>query len=397
MMQHARTLCPVEMPLLARSKTLPATGEVPGGQTGVSSRLTLRGLKKALGSTAAVNGIDLDIAAGESVVLLGPSGCGKTTTLRMVAGFLQPDSGEIYLDGVLASSASFALPPEKRRLGMVFQTYAIWPHKTVAENVAYGLKMAGNRRADVKAGVASVLDLVQLGALADRYPAELSGGQQQRVALARALATRPSLLLLDEPLSNLDASLRDEMRFELRTLQRELGITSLYVTHDQEEALVLADRIVVMNRGEIEQIGTPEEIYRTPASRFVGNFVGTANLLEGTVVAVDRNAGRVLLAPDIGGTFWSAAPGRWVETAAVGVRATALLRPQDLRFVEEARSPEERPIQADFVSDAFLGGHYEIKLRACETLLRVQARQRIPVTDGKAQLWARPGAAWIVT
>ncbi|MEO9338816.1 ABC transporter ATP-binding protein [Mesorhizobium sp. SB112] len=362
----------------------------------ISARLVLRGLKKKLGDTAAVNGIDLEVATGESVVLLGPSGCGKTTTLRMVAGFLQPDAGEIHLDGVMASDASFALPPEKRHLGMVFQTYAIWPHKTVAENVAYGLKMAGKRRAEIQAGVTSALELVQLGSLAKRYPAELSGGQQQRVALARALVTRPSLLLLDEPLSNLDASLREEMRFELRNLQRDLGITSLYVTHDQDEALVLADRIVVMNKGRIEQIGTPEEVYRKPASRFVGSFVGSANLLDGTVVKVDAKAGRVLLKLDIGGQFWSNGPKAWVEQVVVGAQATTLLRPQDVRFKVETSASEEQPIEANFVSEAFLGRHYELKLQAADTLLRVQARERGSFVDGKTRLWARPDSAWIV-
>lgn len=382
--------------MLASFQTSPTRTAASEDAEGAPARLVLRGLKKSLGDTAAVNGIDLSVTTGESVVLLGPSGCGKTTTLRMVAGFLQPDGGEIHLDGVLASDAHFALPPEKRRLGMVFQTYAIWPHKTVAENVAYGLKMAGRRRAEVQAGVASALELVKLGTLASRYPAELSGGQQQRVALARALATRPSLLLLDEPLSNLDAALREEMRFELRSLQRELGITSLYVTHDQDEALVLADRIVVMNKGRIEQIGTPEEVYRTPASRFVGSFVGTANLLDGTVVKIDAKADRVLLALDIGGQFWSNAPRSWLAQVAVGARATTLLRPQDLRFKAEAAVSEQQPIEPTFVSEAFLGGHYELKLRAGDTLLRVQSRQRGAFVDGKTRLWARPDSAWIV-
>lgn len=380
----------------ASSLHLPTQRTASQDNESVSARLVLRGLKKKLGDTAAVNGIDLEVATGESVVLLGPSGCGKTTTLRMVAGFLQPDAGEIHLDGVMASDANFALPPEKRHLGMVFQTYAIWPHKTVAENVAYGLKMAGKRKAEIQAGVTSALELVQLGSLAKRYPAELSGGQQQRVALARALVTRPSLLLLDEPLSNLDASLREEMRFELRNLQRDLGITSLYVTHDQDEALVLADRIVVMNKGRIEQIGTPEEVYRKPASRFVGSFVGSANLLDGTVVKVDAKAGRVLLKLDIGGQFWSNAPKGWVEQVAVGARATTLLRPQDVRFKVETSASEEQPIEANFVSEAFLGGHYELKLQAADTLLRVQARERGAFVDGKTRLWARPDSAWIV-
>ncbi|WGD30539.1 ABC transporter ATP-binding protein [Ancylobacter sp. WKF20] len=364
--------------------------------TQAPARLELRNLRKALGDTAAVNGIDLKVAPGESVVLLGPSGCGKTTTLRMVAGFLQPDGGEVHLDGVLSSSASFVLPPEKRRLGMVFQTYAIWPHKTVADNVAYGLEVAGRRRAEIKAEVAAVLDLVQLAPLANRFPAELSGGQQQRVALARALATKPSLLLLDEPLSNLDASLREEMRFELRELQKNLGITTLYVTHDQDEALVLADRIVVMNKGRIEQIGTPEEVYRTPATRFVGSFIGIANLLDGDIVSVDRAGERVLVALDIGGRIWSRAPQAWLANAAAGSRASVLLRPQDIKLEAPDDPGVEQAIGAAFISESFLGEHYELKLAAGETLLRVQSRRRGTFPEGRAQLWARPGSAWVV-
>ncbi|MDQ0350102.1 ABC transporter ATP-binding protein [Ancylobacter vacuolatus] len=360
------------------------------------ARLELRDLRKKLGDTAAVNGIDLRVAPGESVVLLGPSGCGKTTTLRMVAGFLQPEGGEIHLDGKLASSASFALPPEKRHLGMVFQTYAVWPHKTVADNVGYGLVVAGKKRAEIEREVAAVLDLVQLGDLAKRYPSELSGGQQQRVALARALATKPTLLLLDEPLSNLDASLRQEMRFELRALQKRIGITTLYVTHDQDEALVLADRVVVMNKGRIEQVGTPEQVYRTPASRFVGNFVGTANLLEGAIVTVDRAAGRVSVALDAGDIATARASAGWLATATPGQRATLLLRPEDIRFDRPEKPDQQTGLDVQFVSAAFLGSRYELQLTAKDTPLRVQSRTPGTFTDGRARLWFRPDSAWVV-
>ncbi|MDF2620699.1 MAG: transporter, binding component [Xanthobacteraceae bacterium] len=383
------------MPALAAAVDWTAPTSASAADAG-RARLELRGLRKTLGDTAAVNGIDLRIASGESVVLLGPSGCGKTTTLRMVAGFIQPDGGEIHLDGVLASNASFALPPEKRRLGMVFQTYAVWPHKTVTDNVAYGLEVAGRSRAEIKAETGAVLDLVQLGGLANRFPAELSGGQQQRVALARALATKPSLLLLDEPLSNLDATLREEMRFELRGLQKNLGITTLYVTHDQDEALVLADRIVVMNKGRIEQIGTPEEVYHRPASRFVGGFIGIANMLEGEVAAVDRVGGRVLVALDAGDRLWSRAPERWLADATPGSRATVLLRPQDIKLERPEQPDQEAGTEATFVSETFLGNHYELKLQAGGTLLRVQSRVRGTFEDGRTRLWARAGSAWVV-
>ena len=374
----------------------PAAGIVPDVATDQPARLELRNLRKRLGDTAAVNGIDLKVAPGESVVLLGPSGCGKTTTLRMVAGFLQPEGGDIHLDGVLASNASFALPPEKRHLGMVFQTYAVWPHKTVAENVGYGLVVAGKKRAEIDREVAAVLDLVQLGDLAKRYPSELSGGQQQRVALARALATKPSLLLLDEPLSNLDASLRQEMRFELRALQKRIGITTLYVTHDQDEALVLADRVVVMNKGKIEQVGTPEEVYRTPASRFVGNFIGTANLLEGTIINVDVTAGRVSVALDAGDIATARAPAGWLAKAAPGQRATLLLRPEDIRFDRPEKPDQQTGLEVQFGSASFLGSRYELQLTARDTPLRVQSRTPGTFIDGRARLWFRPDSAWVV-
>jgi ABC-type Fe3+/spermidine/putrescine transport system ATPase subunit len=260
---------------------------VPQSRPENGTRLQLNGLAKSLGGSTVVDGVDLTINEGESVVLLGPSGCGKTTTLRMVAGFLDPDSGEIYLEGKLASGNGHSVPTERRNLGMVFQSYAVWPHKTVFENVAFSLAMARLDRAAIRSRVQQVLELVQLGRHAERYPPDLSGGQQQRVALARAIVNQPTLLLLDEPLSNLDAGLREEMRFELKRLHRDRGMTMLYVTHDQDEALVLADRIAVMNRGRIEQLDTPEAIYRRPASRFVASFVGSTNLIEGEVVGKD--------------------------------------------------------------------------------------------------------------
>ncbi|MDF2995256.1 MAG: transporter, binding component [Xanthobacteraceae bacterium] len=380
-------------PSSAALRTVP---DVTATDTQPRPRLELRNLHKRLGDTAAVNGIDLKVAPGESVVLLGPSGCGKTTTLRMVAGFLQPDGGEIHLDGRLASDASFTVPPEKRRLGMVFQTYAVWPHKSVAENVGYGLEVAGKKRADVDAEVAAMLELVQLGDLARRFPAELSGGQQQRVALARALATRPSLLLLDEPLSNLDAALRQEMRFELKALQKRIGITTLYVTHDQDEALVLADRVVVLNKGRIEQVGTPEEVYRTPSSRFVAGFIGTANLLEGTLSSIDRARGRVSVRLDAGDTAWANASAKWLASAVSGQRVTLLLRPEDVRFERPEHPDQEAGILASAGSASFLGSRYELQLDVAGTPLRVQSRTPGRFEDGRARLWFRPDSAWVV-
>jgi len=244
----------------------------------------LNGLTKRFGeNVAAVRDLTLEVQHGELVSLLGPSGCGKTTTLRLIAGFLEPDAGEIWVGEQCLSSAGQSVPPERRGMGMIFQSYAVWPHKTVTENVAYGLKFRQAAGGDLEKRVKDALALVRLEAFADRYPGELSGGQQQRVALARALVVEPAILLLDEPLSNLDANLREEMRFEIRRLHDAFQITTIYVTHDQAEAMVTSDRIAVMNTGRIEQVGTPEEVYERPATAFVAGFIGRANLLKGRV------------------------------------------------------------------------------------------------------------------
>jgi ABC-type Fe3+/spermidine/putrescine transport system ATPase subunit len=247
-----------------------------------AATLSLEQISCVFGTYTAVDRLDLRIAPGEFVSLLGPSGCGKTTTLRMIAGFTRPTAGVIRMDGKVISSPDMTLPPEKRQMSMIFQSYAIWPNMTVAQNVAFGLKLRHLDRDTVRARVTEILGTVRLGALADRYPAELSGGQQQRVALARAMVIEPRVLLLDEPLSNLDASLREEMRFEIRRLHDQFGFTTVYVTHDQGEAMVTSDRIAVMNGGRIEQIDAPFEIYTRPRTRFVASFIGRTNLMQGT-------------------------------------------------------------------------------------------------------------------
>jgi len=253
--------------------------------------VSLRALTLRYGDVAAVESLTLDVKPGELVALLGPSGCGKTTTLRLVAGFLTPEAGEIWVGDRCVSSAASVVPPERRRMAMIFQSYALWPHMTVAQNVAYGLRFKPQlSRADRDRRVREMLGVVQLAGYEDRYPGELSGGQQQRVAVARALVVEPEILLLDEPLSNLDANLRDEMRLEIRRLHETFGITTLYVTHDQAEAMVISDRIAVLQQGRVVQVGSAEEIFHQPRTRFVAEFIGRTNLLEGVAVSPDAVA-----------------------------------------------------------------------------------------------------------
>ncbi|HEY5794755.1 MAG TPA: ABC transporter ATP-binding protein [Bosea sp. (in: a-proteobacteria)] len=248
------------------------------------ARLSIEHLRKTYGDLTVVDDVNIDIADGEFLVLLGPSGCGKTTTLRMVAGFIAPSAGKI----TIGERDVTTLPPWKRNCGLVFQSYALFPHMTVAENVAFGLEMRKISPADRAPRVAEALRLVQLAGFDERYPRQLSGGQQQRVALARALAMEPDVLLLDEPLSNLDAKLRQEVRVEIRDLQRKLGLTTIMVTHDQEEALTMADRLVVMEKGKVRQIGTQRELYEKPADRFVAGFIGRSAFLDGEITAPGR-------------------------------------------------------------------------------------------------------------
>ena len=245
------------------------------------STITIKELSKSFGNVEVLKPFTDTFKDGEFITLLGPSGCGKTTMLRLIAGFEKPTSGEILIGDNVVSGGKTFLPPEKRGIGMVFQSYAVWPHMNVFDNVAYPLKIAGIKKEEIKERVEKVLEIVHLSQYKDRAPSELSGGQQQRVALGRALIAKPKLLLLDEPLSNLDAKLREEMRFEIKEIQKRLGITVVYVTHDQIEAMTMSDRIILINKGVVQQIGTPEEIYRNPVNPFVANFVGRVNFIKG--------------------------------------------------------------------------------------------------------------------
>ncbi|MAC80531.1 MAG: polyamine ABC transporter ATP-binding protein [Rhodobacteraceae bacterium] len=250
------------------------------------SSVSLRNIVKQFGTFTAVHKANLDIPEGAFVTLLGPSGCGKTTNLRMIAGLLDPTEGEILIGGKRVND----IPIHKRNLGIVFQNYALFPHKTVAENVAFGLKYRDIAKSDIAGRVQAALDLVQLPHVGDRYPKALSGGQQQRIALARAIVIQPDVLLLDEPLSALDANLREDMRVELKRIQDRIGVTTVFVTHDQSEALAMSDKIVVMSAGRIEQVGTPEQVYNTPASEFVANFLGASNIMEGRCASAGPNS-----------------------------------------------------------------------------------------------------------
>ncbi|MBI4624211.1 MAG: ABC transporter ATP-binding protein [Verrucomicrobia bacterium] len=282
----------------------------------MSAKVELCGVTKRFGAFEAVSEVSLEIAAGEFLTLLGPSGCGKTTLLRLIAGFEQPTSGTIWLGGVEVTH----LPPYRRPVNQVFQSYALFPHLSVWENVAFGLRMQRVPAAEVTDRVRQALELVSLAGFDARRPQELSGGQKQRVALARALVCRPQVLLLDEPLSALDAKLRQAMQLELKRLQRQVGITFVYVTHDQEEALTMSDRIAIVNRGRIEQFGSPHEIYHRPATAFAADFIGQANLLDTRLIAADGSGARVRLAGGLELVLRAAAWPAGVETALVSIR-----------------------------------------------------------------------------
>ena len=291
------------------------------------SRLELRGLRKSYGAVTAVDDFSLAVAPGSFTTLLGPSGCGKTTVLRIVAGFVEPDAGSV----LIASKDQAGLPPNLRGVGMVFQDYALFPHMSVRANVEYGLRMRKVPRAVRAERVASALELLDLVAAADRYPHELSGGQQQRVALGRVVALEPDVLLMDEPLSNLDAKLRLRLRSELKSLQRSLGITTLYVTHDQEEALSLSDRVVVMDHGRVQQVGTPQDVYQRPANAFVADFVGQANRLPLAVIEVTKER---LMATALGQQLEVRLPDQ--RRPQPSTNGFALVRPEHVRLLGPA-------------------------------------------------------------
>ena len=343
------------------------------------SKLMLRNVSRTFGNVTAVENFNLALEEGELVSLLGPSGCGKTTTLRMIAGFMAPTSGTIELDGEVISSPTSSLPPEKRKMSMIFQSYAIWPNMTVAENVGFGLQVRKVKPDEIRRRVDEILEKVQMGGLRERYPAELSGGQQQRVALARAIVVKPAVLLLDEPLSNLDANLREEMRFEIRRLHDEFRITTVYVTHDQAEAMVTSDRIAVMNQGRVEQIDAPYALYGRPNTRFVAGFIGRTNFVEG------KCDGEIV---DFGG--FSVPRHALQSHGSLPQDVLVSIRPQSIHLLKQnpGAGGGRCSAQGRVERRAYLGEYwdYYVRLPGTAQILRVTARAQ-DVFEVNAPVW----------
>ena len=316
--------------------------------------VTIKHITKAFGDNVVLKEFNETFQEGEFITLLGPSGCGKTTMLRIIAGFEKPTTGELYIDDQLVSGGKTFIPSEKRNVGMVFQSYAVWPHMNVYDNVAYPLSIKKVPKAEIKKSVDHVLDIVHLGQYAQRFPNQLSGGQQQRVALARALVAAPKLLLLDEPLSNLDAKLRESMRFEIKEIQRQLGITVVYVTHDQTEAMAMSDRLFLINRGVVQQCGTPEEIYNQPANQFVADFLGKVDFFKG-----ESANGRIVF-PKMGGQSFA------YDGPRTG-KVEVAVRPENLFFTEEG------VLEGTLEAQYYLGDVDDCRVRVGETLVRVIA------------------------
>ncbi|OLC12833.1 MAG: hypothetical protein AUH29_15100 [Candidatus Rokubacteria bacterium 13_1_40CM_69_27] len=347
-------------------------------------------LTKRYGEVAAVEGLSLEVKPRELVALLGPSGCGKTTTLRVVAGFLRPEAGEIWVGDRCLSSPSAVVPPERRRMAMIFQSYALWPHMTVAQNVAYGLRFKQEvSRAERERRVREILKVVHLEGFESRYPGELSGGQQQRVAVARSLVVEPEILLLDEPLSNLDANLREEMRFEIRRLHEAFGITTLYVTHDQAEAMVISDRIAVLYRGRLVQIGTAHQLFEQPRTRFVADFIGKTNLIDGVAAAPDRVAR--------GGLSLRVASASLKPGAAV----TVSIRPHEIALAPASspRTPGEgvNVLRGTVQRTSYLGDaiDYQVQVDGSDVVLRVAGPPPAAVRAGQEVTLTLPAAACV--
>ena len=342
--------------------------------------IEIQNLFKRFKDVVAINRIQLEINKGEMLTLLGPSGCGKTTTLRCIAGLEKPDEGDIVIDGKPMLSQGF-VQPSQRGIGMVFQNYAVWPHMKVFNNIVYGLKLQKIPKQQIRERAQQVLELVGLAGLQDRYPSQLSGGQQQRVALARALVTNPKVLLLDEPLSNLDAKLREELRFEIKSLVRRMGITSVYVTHDQAEAMVISDRIAVMDSGNVVQIGTAHEIYEKPANKFVADFIGTMNFMPGEVVEVLPDATGVYVRTEFSEKILCTTSGK--TAASPGEKVYASIRPEDVEVFTEPPQAVENLFKGIIAYKAYLGNFLFFFVNINDTMIRVQVPHHMPQEEGE--------------
>jgi len=342
--------------------------------------IEIQNLFKRFKNVVAVNRIQLEVNKGEMLTLLGPSGCGKTTTLRCIAGLEKPEEGDIVIDGQPMLSQGF-VQPSKRGIGMVFQNYAVWPHMKVFNNIVYGLKLEKISRQRIQERAQQVLELVGLDGLEERYPSQLSGGQQQRVALARALVRNPKVLLLDEPLSNLDAKLREELRFEIKSLVRRMGITSVYVTHDQAEAMVISDRIAVMNSGDVVQIGTAHEIYEKPANRFVADFIGTMNFMSGEVVQVLQDTDTVYVRTEFSEKMLCTTNSITAKTP--GTKVYASIRPEDVEVFTEPPQARENLFKGTIAHKAYLGNFLYFFVSVNDTMLRVQVPHHLPQEEGQ--------------
>jgi spermidine/putrescine transport system ATP-binding protein len=342
----------------------------------------LRGVVKHFGPRAAVDHVSLAIPPGQFYSLLGPSGCGKTTTLRLIAGFERPEEGDVFIHGVRVND----LPAYRRKVSTVFQSYALFPHLTVGDNVAFGLRQAGVAGEEIRRRVAQALDMVQLPTYRDRPIQQLSGGEKQRVALARSMVLEPEVLLLDEPLAALDQKLRRDMRLELKRLQRAAGITFLFITHDQEEALVLSDAIAVMHRGRLEQVGTPEEIYRRPSSRFVAGFIGSSNYIGGRGSGV---TGQGLQITTPGGNCLVAPASD--RAPAAGVDAGILIRPELVHISNGAIPDGAQRVAGRVIHAVFLGSHHEVavEIEAGLHMTTLAAPGNVPAPGATVELWWR--------
>jgi iron(III) transport system ATP-binding protein len=342
--------------------------------------IEIQNLFKRFQDVVAINRIQLEIDQGEMLTLLGPSGCGKTTTLRCIAGLEKPEEGDIVIDGKPMLSGGF-VPPSKRGIGMVFQNYAVWPHMKVYNNIVYGLKIQKMSRPEIKEKAQKVLEMVGLSGLEDRYPSQLSGGQQQRVALARALVGNPKVLLLDEPLSNLDAKLREELRFEIKSLVRRMGITSVYVTHDQAEAMVISDRIAVMDSGNVVQLGNAREIYQKPANKFVADFIGTMNFMAGEVVEVQKDSDTIHVRTEFSEKLLCKTSDS--AASAPGTKVYASIRPEDVEVSAEPPQTSDNVFAGTIAHKAYLGNFLFFFVSVNDTMIRVQVPHYLPQEEGQ--------------